>query len=218
MAAAACMMRLDPSLAFERRFWRGGFSCVAGMDEAGRGALAGPIAVGAVILPPPSRQAHRKTSLSILRGVRDSKQMTAHEREAAAERIQSHAVAWHVGFASSDEIDCYGIVAAGRLAALRAVEGLGLFPEALLTDFRLELPELDIPQAALVKGDARCLSIAAASVLAKTARDALMRQLDVQVPGYGLAQHKGYGTELHRLAITRLGHSHIHRRTFSMRS
>ena len=92
-----------------------------------------------------------------------------------------------------------------------------LRPHALLTDFRLELPELDIPQAALVKGDARCLSIAAASVLAKTARDALMRELDLQLPGYGLAQHKGYGTELHRLAITRMGMSRIHRRTFTVR-
>ena len=132
--------------------------------------------------------------------------MTPSERELAAQRIQAHALAWCVGFASSDEIDACGIVAAGRLAALRALEGLSLYPDALLTDFRLELPELDIPQAALVKGDARCLSIAAASVLAKTARDALMRELDLQIPGYGLAQHKGYGTEFHRLAITRMGH------------
>lgn len=211
-------MRLNPDLRFERRFWRGGCTYVAGMDEAGRGALAGPIAVGAVLLPAPSAQLGRKTSLAVLRGVRDSKQMTPAEREVAAERICAHALAWYVGFASAEEIDACGIVTAGRLAALRAVEGLSLYPDALLTDFRLELPELDIPQAALVKGDARCLSIAAASVLAKTARDALMRELDAQLPGYGLAQHKGYGTEAHRKAILRMGPSPIHRRTFSFGS
>jgi ribonuclease HII len=209
-------MRLNPDLGFERRFWRGGCRYVAGLDEAGRGALAGPIAVGAVVLPLPSAQVRRKTSLALLRGVRDSKQMTPAEREEAAERIQTHALAWCVGFASSEEIDACGIVAAGRLAAMRAVEGLGLFPDALLTDFRLELPELDVPQAALVKGDVRCLSIAAASVLAKTTRDALMRELDVLLPGYGLAQHKGYGTKLHRKAIAHLGLSSIHRRTFTV--
>jgi ribonuclease HII len=208
-------MRPNPDLRFERRFWSGGCTYVAGLDEAGRGALAGPIAVGAVLLPPASAQAHHRTSLTLLRGVRDSKQMTPAEREAAAARIHAHAFAWCVGFASSEEIDAYGIVNAGRLAALRAVEGLSLFPDALLTDFRLELPELDIPQAALVKGDVRCMSIAAASVLAKTARDAIMRELEFDFPGYGLARHKGYSTELHRRAITRMGMSPIHRRTFA---
>jgi ribonuclease HII len=211
-------MRLSPDLRFERRFWRGGCAHVVGLDEAGRGALAGPIAVGAVLLPLPSSQTRSRTSLTALRGVRDSKQMTPHEREIAAARIRAHALAWDVGFASPEEIDACGIVAAGRLAALRAVEGLSLYPDALLTDFRLELPELDIPQTALVKGDARCLSIAAASVLAKTARDARMRELDAQLPGYGLAQHKGYGTALHRAAIARLGLTPIHRHTFSIRS
>jgi ribonuclease HII len=144
--------------------------------------------------------------------------MTALEREVAAERIKNHALACSVGYATSAEIDAAGIVTACRLAALRALEGLGLFPDALLTDFRLELPELDIPQASLVKGDACCMSVAAASILAKTARDALMREIDVQVPGYGLAQHKGYGTALHRAAIHHMGRSPIHRLTFSIRS
>lgn len=209
------MMRPNPDLRFERRFWGGGCTHVAGLDEAGRGALAGPIAVGAVLLPPPSTRTGRTTSLNLLRGVRDSKQMSPSEREVAAQRIRAHALTWCVGFASADEIDACGIVTAGRLAALRAVEGLSLYPDALLTDFRLELPELDIPQSALVKGDVRCLSIAAASVLAKTARDALMRDLDAQLPGYGLARHKGYGTLMHRAAIARLGMSPIHRRSFT---
>ena len=212
-------MRLDPTLRLERRFWKGGCICVAGMDEAGRGALAGPIAVGAVILPPPPPDLSRSSSSRsprLLRGVRDSKQMTPVERDAAAPRIKAHALAWCVGFASAEEIDACGIVAAGRLAALRALEGLGTFPDALLTDFRLDLPELDIPQASLVRGDSLCLSIAAASVLAKTARDALMRELDHQAPGYGLAQHKGYGTAFHRAAIHLMGRSPLHRQTFSI--
>jgi ribonuclease HII len=214
-------MRVDPDLAFERRFWRGGCANVAGLDEAGRGALAGPIAVGAVILPPARSRSSGNPmprTTRMLHGVRDSKQMTAADRESSAGRIKAHALAWYVGFASPGEIDAEGIVVAGRLAALRALEGLGVYPDALLTDFRLELPELDIPQASMVRGDARCLSIAAASVLAKTARDALMRELDAQVPGYGLARHKGYGTSSHRLAIHLMGRSPVHRRTFSIGS
>jgi len=214
-------MRRDPTLRLERRFWKGGSTCVAGMDEAGRGALAGPIAVGAVILSPPGSgfpQSTTSRSPRGLRGVRDSKQMTPVERDAAASRIKVQALAWCVGFASAEEIDACGIVAAGRLAALRALEGLGTFPDALLTDFRLDLPELDIPQASLVRGDALCLSIAAASVLAKTARDALMRALDEQAPGYGFAQHKGYGTAFHRAAIHLMGRSPLHRQTFSIGS
>jgi ribonuclease HII len=103
------------------------------------------------------------------------------------------------------------------LAALRALQGLSITPQYLLTDFRLELPQLDIPQTALVRGDALCLSIAAASVLAKTTRDRLMRELDLQYQGYGLGQHKGYGTQSHRLAMKRMGISPIHRKTFQVK-
>jgi ribonuclease HII len=152
-----------------------------------------------------------------LSGVRDSKQMTPLERESAAVRIKGLALTWSVAFASSEEIDSEGIVRATRLAALRALHDLSLLPEYLLTDFRLELPQLDIPQTSLVKGDALCLSIAAASVLAKTARDALMREMDLQVPGYGLGKHKGYGTLAHRLALESLGYSSIHRKTFVLK-
>ncbi|MBI3739743.1 MAG: ribonuclease HII, partial [Chloroflexi bacterium] len=174
-------MRTNPDLFFEHELWKSGLKYIAGLDEAGRGALAGPVAVGAVILP--NDQPHL---LSTLSGVRDSKQMTPLERDSAAPRIKETALAWSIGFASSDEIDSEGIVRGTRLAALRALQSLTLFPDYLLTDFRLELPQLDISQTALVKGDAHCLSIAAASVLAKTARDALMREIDMQVPGYGL--------------------------------
>jgi ribonuclease HII len=201
-----------PNLKFEIDLWKNGLDCVAGLDEAGRGALAGPVAVGAVVLPPDS---HLTRTLA---GVRDSKQMTPRQRDLSAPRIQEAALAWSVAYASPEEIDRLGIVGAARLAATRALEVLIRRPVFLLTDFRLELPECELPQTSLPKGDARCLSIAAASVLAKTARDALMRELDGQYPGYRLGQNKGYGTQAHRSAMMRLGYSPIHRKTFSVRT
>ncbi len=218
-------MRIDPDLKFERRLWKSGLTFVAGLDEAGRGALAGPVAVGAVILRREAliQRAYRRSSTAGkdgdgLRGIRDSKQMSPAQREAAAPRIKELAVAWGVGFAPADEIDAMGIVAAVRLAALRALLELGILPEYLLTDFRLELPELDVPQTSLVRGDVHCLSIAAASVLAKTTRDALMQELDGEIPGYDLGKHKGYGTHAHRMALQRIGQSPIHRRSFSVKT
>ncbi len=210
MPVSDCMIE-NPDLTYEKHLWPH-FRAIAGLDEAGRGALAGPVAVGAVILPQDEALLTRA-----LAGVRDSKQMTPLERELLAPRIQETAVTWYVGLASSEEIDSLGIVRATRLAAVRALEGLSLPPQYLLTDFRLELPHLEIPQTALVKGDALCLSIAAASVLAKTARDALMRELDSQFPDYGLGKHKGYGTQTHRLALKRLGFSSIHRKSFTLK-
>ena len=210
MPAAACMIQ-NPDLSYESNLW----SCyqyVAGLDEAGRGALAGPVAVGAVILP-----IDPALLSSTLVGVRDSKQMTALARETLAPRIKETALTWSVAFASAEEIDLQGIVPATRLAALRALQELSLSPQYLLTDFRLELPQLDISQTALVKGDALCLSIAAASVLAKTTRDELMRELDLHYQGYGLGKHKGYGTQTHRLAMKRMGVSPIHRKTFHVK-
>jgi ribonuclease HII len=210
MPVSDCMI-VNPDLTYEKHLWPH-FRYIAGLDEAGRGALAGPVAVGAVILPQ-----DEGFLLRALAGVRDSKQMTPLERESLAPRIQETAITWYVGLASSAEIDSLGIVRATRLAAVRALEGLTLPPQYLLTDFRLELPHLEIPQTALVKGDALCLSIAAASVLAKTARDALMRELDSQFPDYGLGKHKGYGTLTHRLALKRLGYSSIHRKSFTLK-
>lgn len=201
-------MRIDPDLSFENNLWQSGLQIIVGLDEAGRGALAGPVAVGAVIL---KNDPHLSSTLS---GVRDSKQMTPLARDSASARIKESALAYSVGFSSADEIDLLGIVPATRLAALRALENISLVPEFLLTDFRLELPELDISQTAIVKGDAKCLSITCASVLAKTARDALMQELDAQHPGYQLGKHKGYGTQAHRQALKRLGYSSIHRKTF----
>ncbi len=206
-------MILTPDLSFEEGLWGGGLRHVAGLDEAGRGALAGPVAVGAVILPASGRDL-----LEELRGVRDSKLMTPLARQRLRPAIEACALSWGVGWASAEEIDAFGITAAARLAALRALEGLSLFPDFLLTDFRLELPELDLPQAALVSGDQKCLSIAAASVLAKTWRDDRLRGLDGDFPGYGLARHKGYGTAAHRAAIEERGYSEAHRRTFTFKA
>ena len=201
----------NPDLTYERNLWPF-YQFIAGLDEAGRGALAGPVAVGAVVL-----SKDNPYLLRTLKGVRDSKQLTPLERELLTPRIKETALSWSVAFASAEEIDRYGIVAATRLAALRALQGLSFSPHYLLTDFRLELPQLDIPQTALVHGDALCLSIAAASVLAKTTRDALMIELESQYQGYGLGKHKGYGTQTHRLALKRLGPSPIHRKTFQVK-
>lgn len=197
-----------PDLAFEKRFWRSGLANVGGMDEAGRGALAGPVSVGLVILTKSPRLSRT------LSGVRDSKQMTPRQRDRWAVTIRKIARAWSLGWASSDEIDSIGIAAATRLAAERALTSLSILPDHLLTDFNLK-PDTEIPITSIVKGDQKSLSIAAASVLAKTARDALMLELDEQFPEYGFAQHKGYGTLVHRAALERLGHSPVHRKTFA---
>ena len=203
------LIPLNPDLSFEQILWQGGEIAVAGVDEAGRGALAGPVAAAAVILP-----ADQKVS-GLLPGVRDSKQMTPLERDIARERIQRFCIAWGVGFSSPGEIDQVGIVAATRLAAWRAIERLTPPPTHLLLDY-LFLPELAIPQTALIKGDCRSLSIAAASIMAKTSRDALLAELDLTYPEYGFANHKGYGTRSHRDALQRLGPSPIHRLSFTL--
>jgi len=210
MRAAGCMIQ-NPDLSYETNLWTY-YRHIAGLDEAGRGALAGPVAVGAVILPD-----NEPLLLHALAGVRDSKQMTPLKRESLAPRIKETALAWSVAFASAEEIDSLGIVPATRIAAMRALRGLSILPQYLLTDFRLELPQLELSQTSIVKGDAHCLSIAAASVLAKTTRDELMRKLDSQYPDYGLGKNKGYGTQAHRFALKRLGYSSIHRRTFILK-
>ncbi len=200
-----------PDLCWERELWRKGIIRVAGIDEAGRGAWAGPVAAAAVILPP-------DPSLTrTLRGVRDSKQMTPLQREAWAPRIKAIALVWGVDFASQNEIDGMGIVPATKLAAMRAIASLSLVPDYLITDY-LIFPESQLPQTALVKGDRRSLSVAAASVLAKTARDALMRELDLEYPGYGFARHKGYGTPQHRAAIGQSGLCAFHRKSFAIKT
>ncbi len=197
-----------PDLRFESALWAAGEPRIAGIDEAGRGAWAGPVAAGAVILPPNPLIAQR------LHAVRDSKQMTPAERAFWAKEIKIYALCWGVGFASNLEIDQLGILPATRLAIARALDQLAFSPQHLLIDALL-LPEILLPQTALIKGDARSLSIAAASVLAKTARDALMIDLDLRYPAYGFARHKGYGTALHQRALEIAGPCEIHRFSFA---
>jgi ribonuclease HII len=197
-----------PNLAFEQALWRGGLHRVAGLDEAGRGAWAGPVCAAAVILPSCADVAEQ------LNGVRDSKQMLPAARCRWAAQIHVVAAAWGVGFASCTEIDRLGIVPATRLAMQRALQQCADSAEHLLID-ALFLPAEAIPQTALIKGDARSLSIAAASVLAKTARDALLVEMDQRYPGYGFAAHKGYGTAAHRAALRHLGACPEHRLSFA---
>lgn len=197
-----------PDLTHEQQLWQQGFIHIAGVDEAGRGALAGPVAAGAVILP--SDQPDLMEQLS---GVRDSKVMTAANRKKWAGVIKSAAVSWAVGMVESDEIDQIGILPATCLAAARALDSLGVIPDHILVDY-LTLPDVQSPQTPLVKGDARSLSIAAAAILAKTTRDAVMVELDQQYPGYGFAQNKGYGTRRHRQRLRDQGICPQHRKTF----
>ncbi len=197
-----------PDLEFEIPLWTNGVFQVMGLDEAGRGAWAGPVSAGAVMLPPDPAVLNR------LNQVRDSKLMTARQRMAQAELIRAEAAAWGVGMASQTEIDLLGIVPATRLAMKRALEATGVIPLHLLVD-ALRLPEIHCPQTAIIKGDRRCLSIAAASVLAKTARDRWMAAQEAAYPGYGFARHKGYGTAVHRRALNELGACALHRCSFA---
>jgi ribonuclease HII len=182
---------------------------VAGIDDAGRGALAGPVSAAAVILP------QDPAIGKWLKGVRDSKQLTPDQRATTREKILQVAIAWGVGYATNEEIDLIGILPATRLAAWRALESLPVSPAHLLLDY-IFLPDIPMPQTALIKGDCRSLSIAAASILAKTARDDALRVYDLIYPGYGFAAHKGYGTDAHRAALQRLGACPLHRLSFSL--
>jgi ribonuclease HII len=196
--------RLRKLLRYENALWASGVLRVAGVDEAGMSPLAGPVAAAAVVFAPGSR----------IPGIDDSKKLDAAERDRLAEEIKTTALAWSVGFAAVEEIDTINIYWAGLLAMRRAVEGLSLAPQHLLLDAR-RLKELDTPQQAIVKGDAKSLTIAAASILAKTARDALMCKLDAEHPGYGFAKHKGYPVREHVAALEKLGASPVHRRSFA---
>ena len=196
-----------PNMRQERALIRQGHVLVAGIDEAGRGAWAGPVVAAAVILPGGASR------LATLRGVRDSKLLSPIQREALSPAIREKALAVGIGMASHEEIDAMGIVPATRLAMRRAVEQLAPAPDALLID-ALRLPDVLLPQRVMFHADTLCLSVAAASIVAKVTRDRLMMELDTQYPGYGFARHKGYGTRLHQQALAQLGPSAVHRMTF----
>lgn len=207
-SAAGRVIAPGPDFSFESLLWDRGVRFVAGVDEAGRGALAGPVAAGVIVF---DIACVDTTKLS---GVRDSKKMTARARSAWASRLPGFAISSGVGFASAEEIDRLHIVPATRLAIQRALEALSVVPEHILIDY-LVLPEIDLPQTTIVKGDNLSLSIAAAAVLAKTARDQFMIEQHRSYPEYAFHLHKGYGTLAHRQAIIKHGPCPIHRYTFA---
>lgn len=188
-----------------------GYSFIAGLDEAGRGCLAGPVVAAAVMLP---LTGPLSTLLETLEGVRDSKQMTAAARERFFALIQQHALAVSVGVGSVALIDRRNILQATKQAMKDALVRLSPSPQALLLD-ALTLSDVPLPQRSIIKGDARCLSIAAASVIAKVTRDRLMLQLHQEYPVYGFDQHKGYGTALHLTALQAYGATPHHRQSFA---
>lgn len=197
------LQRRSPGLQRERSLWEAGADVVVGIDEVGRGAWAGPLAVGAAVLPR-DRRVYK---------VRDSKMLTEDEREAMFDRVAGWCRAWAVGTASHHECDALGMAEAQRLAARRALDRLGLAPDRVLLDGTWDFVGGGIAET-IVKGDATCLSIAAASILAKVTRDRLMRAEHPHYPVYGFDGNKGYPSPGHRAALHWLGPSAVHRRSW----
>ena len=201
------VMRLAPNLAEERLQWLQGLGLVAGVDEVGRGPLAGPVVAAAVILSP-------RSDFRWLFHVRDSKVLSPPEREELATYIWRDALAVAVGFVSHTSIDRIGIAEATRQAMLRAIGEMHRRPQYLLID-ALSLPACSLPHKGIIDGDARCISIASASIVAKVARDRYMESHDHRFSGYGFARNKGYATRQHLEALRRLGPCDLHRRSFN---
>jgi ribonuclease HII len=209
VAASARVDVLDPDLSHEAVLAGGGFRRIAGVDEAGRGAWAGPLVAGAVVLPDIATLDVRR-----LAGVRDSKLLTHTQRELLFEVVLAEAVDAGVGWVNADEVDLLGLTAANELAMVRAVRALGAAPDHLLVDaFRLK--SVDLPQRAIVHGDRVCLSIAAASIVAKVFRDRWLADLGTAYPVYGFGQHRGYGVVQHRKAIDEHGACGLHRLSYA---
>lgn len=202
-------MSQQPDLARERGLWAQGYVRVAGLDEAGRGAWAGPVVAAAVVLPPDVPDLSED-----LGAVRDSKLLSPLRRERCYRLILQHALDCGVGLVSSAEIDRIGIVPATRLAMVKALDALASPPDYLLIDF-VTLPQVPIPQCAAPKADLCLLSVSAASVVAKVSRDRWMIDLDRRLPGYGMARHKGYGTRQHLAALRDLGATSQHRHSYA---
>ncbi|MBN2100144.1 MAG: ribonuclease HII [Dehalococcoidia bacterium] len=197
----------SPTFVEEERLQSQGYHLVAGVDEVGRGALAGPVMAAAVILP-------LHAEFSWLRSVRDSKQLSPRQRERLFDLVRYAGIPFGLGSVPHATIDEVGIVRATRMAMAQAVAALPSRPDFLLID-ALSLPEVGLPQKGIVRGDQKSLSIACASIVAKVSRDRQMTELDGVYPGYGLARHKGYGTRQHLQCLCRLGPCAIHRRSFA---
>jgi ribonuclease HII len=195
-----------PTFVEERILEAQGYQYIAGIDEVGRGALAGPVLAAAVILP-------HNIDAPWLGLVRDSKLLSPARRELLFHHIHQTAIAIGIGLAGCEVVDAQGIIKATRLAMKLAVEQLSPSPQTLLIDY-MRLPEIELPQKGVTNGDTLCFSIACASIIAKVTRDHMMMELDRAYPGYVLAKHKGYGTREHLACLQRLGPSLIHRRTF----
>lgn len=202
------MMRQAPSLIWESALQAQGFRRVAGLDEVGRGAWAGPLVAAAVVLP------ERADLAEALAGVRDSKLVSPPKRRKLYANIVQVAVAVGVGIVPAALVDGLGVVEATRLAMALSLEAIWPPADHLVID-ALSLPALPIPQSPIIHGDVLCLSVAAASIVAKVSRDRLMVALGEKYPAYGFARHKGYGTELHRQALARCGPSPLHRLSFA---
>jgi ribonuclease HII len=203
--------KTSPTLEEEMALFAQGFSFIAGLDEAGRGCLAGPVVAAAVILP---LSTDTEEILARFNGVNDSKQLTIQTRERLYDQIMHNALAVGVGSGSVEMIDQRNILQATKHAMRSALDQLSPTPQALLLD-AIQLPGLKIPQHALIKGDARCLSIAAASIIAKVTRDRIMVALHKEYPEYGFDQHKGYGTAVHLAALQHHGATPHHRYSFA---
>ena len=204
-----------PTLLEEMALFEQGYCFVAGLDEAGRGCLAGPVVAAAVILPlSPSTNEKEADIMTYLAGVNDSKQLTGSMRERLYDVVMQHALSVGIGIGSVEVIDERNILQATKHAMRLALKQLSPSPQALLLDALL-LPDIPLPQRSIIKGDARCLSIAAASIIAKVTRDRLMVQLHSHYPEYGFNQHKGYGTPAHLAALQQYGATPHHRRSFA---
>ncbi len=197
-----------PTLIEEIALFEQGYLFIAGLDEVGRGCLAGPVVAAAAILSP------EDTTLVHLAGVNDSKQVAQPARERLYDQIMQHAIATGVGYGSVEIIDERNILQATKYAMEQAIGQLSPAPHALLLDAIL-LPKVSLPQRSIIKGDARCLSIAAASIIAKVTRDRLMLELHEQYPEYGFDRNKGYGTPTHLTALRKYGATPLHRRSFA---
>ncbi len=202
-------MKQLPTWEHELALWQAGYTALAGVDEAGRGAWAGPLVAAAVIIP-----ACATPDDEVWAAVRDSKLLTAHQREGLYPAIHERAVAVGIGVVSPALLDLIGLGPANRLAMVRAVQALSQSPDHLLID-AFKLPKLLLPQRSIVHGDTLSPAIAAASVIAKVYRDRLMREYAATFPGYAFAAHKGYGTAAHQAALAQHGPTPIHRRCFA---
>lgn len=196
--------RLKQLKEYENKLHEEGLEFIAGIDEAGRGPLAGPVVVGAVIMKPDS----------FIEGVNDSKKISESKREKLYEQITEEAIAWSVGIVTEKEIDELNILNATKKALSRAIEGLEKRPDRILVDALENIDTKGIPYTSVIKGDAKMYSISAASIIAKVTRDRIMREYDEVYPEYGFAKHKGYGTAAHISAIKEHGPCPLHRRSF----